>query len=215
MSAIAYLFLLPMLAWAASTFLPLKVNAEMTSFTGKYLRWRIEHYTGVVLASSTVAHTYGTVTYGDGGPRHNVSTDLHNNVRLRLATGAQQEIHLVNFGHTCRPGDVVTVWYARKGRKSTPFAALNLTTNQQYKPPRGSGIGLVILSHTLLFPLLFVLTGFASFLAGGAGVFLFFLTIVIVGTGWNLTRRRFLKTGMKPLWQRSRDEARSLQPATS
>jgi hypothetical protein len=65
----------------------------------------------------------------------------------------------------------------------------------------------------MLFPLMFALTGLASFLAGGAGVLLFFLIIAVVGAGWNLTRRRFLRTGMKPLWQRSSQEARSLQSA--
>ncbi len=213
MAAIAFVFLIPMLVWAVSTFMPITTNAELTRFTGKYSRWKIEHYTGAVLASDSVSHTYGNVTYGDGGgPRYNISSSLHNNIRLRLANGMQQEIHLVDFGHTCRPGDIVTVWYARRGKKSTPFAALNLTTNQQYKPPRGGGIGVIIITHTLLFPLLLVVTAFASFLAGGGGVLLFFLIIALTGAGWNITRRRFLKTGMRPLWQRSSEEARALQP---
>ena len=213
--AIAFLFLVPMYVWAVSTFLPLVANADLTRFSGKYHPWEIVHLTGTVLGSNTMAQTHTRITQTETGRRYDTSTNLLSNIRLLHGNGNQTEVNLTNFGHSCREGDVITVWYAKKGRRSIPFVVCNVTTEQQYNPGRHGGIGAVIITHVNLFVVFFIVTLLASFFAGGLGIFLFFAMIVVVGVGWNRTRRHFLKKGLRPFWAKSREEAQALLPATS
>lgn len=213
-AGIAYLILIPMVVWGLSTFWPITMNADLTRFRGKYYRWRIEHNTGTVLDSDTTTHTTTTTTYTDTGPRRSVATSVHGRIRLLLEGGRQTDVHLENYGSICSPGDVISVWLARKGHKKVPFVVLNLTTEQEYSAPRASGIGAIIITHTLLFGLLLAPAFLAAFFAGGGGILLGLLLLFGTAAGWNLTRRRFVKRGTRRLWERSRQEAQALATAT-
>jgi hypothetical protein len=222
MQVFAIIYLLAMTVWAALMFQPLKANADVTGFTWRYARWSIEHVTGFVVSSQTSTHTYGRIISGhdpNSGNQINrsyITTDIHNNMQLVDINGQRHNAHLVNFGDHCAPDNIVSVWYACKGRKRIAFAALNLTTRERYKPPRREpGIGNVINGHPNLLFLGFFGAMIAAFLGGGGAIALFILMFALLAIGWNFSRVRFLGKGMDPLWAVSRQEEQALQAAAA
>ncbi|HZX06608.1 hypothetical protein [Kribbella sp.] len=220
---IAFTFLalvisLPLIGYIVLVWLPLRVNAGATRFTGKYWGWQLMHVTGRVLASqrhtqTTTATEYSTYP-GDLGTS-TTRTDVYDRLALQLADSRQANVEVVNFNVSAWPGQVVSFWTAVKGRKVFTFAVLNHSTNQQNV--NDQQVFRIMLSQPLQIIFVLYLIGLVlpiAFLSvfGGAGVpfLLWLLLLILFVIGQRRVRRSFNKKGIATLWQHSYAEAQPL-----
>jgi hypothetical protein len=214
---------LPLIAYVVLMWMPLKVNAAATRFTGRYWGWHLLHVTGEVMASRRNTETITTTSYslpaGSSVPGMwtSVNTNVYDQLALKLADGRPWNVEVVNFNVSAWPGQIVSFWTAVKGRKVFTFAVLNHTTNQQNV--NDQQVFKIMLSQTLQIVFVLYLVGLAlpiAFLSvfGGAGVpFLLWLVLLIAFVvGQKRVRRRFNRKGVSTLWQHSRPEASLLMP---
>ncbi|MFF0266229.1 hypothetical protein [Kribbella sp. NPDC004536] len=210
---------LPLVGYMVLSWLPLKVNATATKFTGRYWAWHLAHVTGKVLASQRYTETTTTTEYpaypGYGPGTVTRRTDVYDTLLLRLPDNRQWNVEVVNFDVTAWPGQVATFWTAHKGRKRFTFAVLNHSTNQQ--GVNDQKVFEIMFSQTLQILFVFYLFGIAvpiAFLSvfGGRGVpfLLWFVLLVLFVVGQRRVRRKFNKRGVATLWQHSRPEAQPL-----
>lgn len=220
---IAFTFLtlvlcLPLIGYIVLIWLPLKVNASATRFTGKYWGWHLVHVTGEVLASRRHTETVTTTTYslpaGSSVPGAwtTANTTVYDSLALRLADNTQTNVEVVNFNVSAWPGQIVSFWTAVKGRKVFTFAVLNHTTNQQNV--NAQQVFKIMLSQPLQIVFVLYLVGLVlpiAFLSvfGGDGVplLLWLALLVLFVVGQRRVRRDFGKKGMPTIWQHSRAEA--------
>jgi hypothetical protein len=209
-----------LLIYAMTLFVPVKLNATADGLTLKYWRWKVTHFTGTVLSSEALAHTYGRQIkgYTDSGEyvnRSYTTTDIHNTIFLLLPSGQQHEVELVNFGGTAIPGNIITVWYAVLGRKQVSMLMVNNDTDKWSWPDPKRGIAQVITRHVHLAIIAIVFGAAVMIFGGGTGVFLWILSLIVFAAGFRFTRWRFYHGGIKPLVHISRQEAQQLRVATS
>lgn len=215
---LALVFCLPLVGYVVLIWLPLKVNASATRFTGKYWGWHLHHATGRVLASRR--HTQTTVTTEYGGyaaaDMHTWSrTDVYDSLALQLADGRQTNVEVVNFNVSAWPGQIVSFWTAVKGRRVFTFAVLNHTTNQQnvndqqvFKIMLSQPMQIVFVLYVVMLVLPIALF---SFLGSTAWPFLLYLGLVILfAVAQKRVRRGFDKKGMSTIWRHSQAEAQPL-----
>ncbi|WP_427887136.1 hypothetical protein ACQHIV_29595 [Kribbella sp. GL6] len=220
---IAFTFLalvisLPLIAYIVLVWLPLRVNAGATRFTGKYGGWHLVHVTGRVLASRRHTETTTTTEYGGYSGVLGTSTtrtDVYDQLALQLADGRQANVEVVNFNVSAWPGQVVSFWTAVKGNKRFTFAVLNHSTNQQNV--NDQQVFRIMLSQPLQIIFVLYLVGLVlpiAFLSvfGGAGVpfLLWLLLLILFVVGQRRVRRKFDKKGIATLWQHSHAEAQPL-----
>jgi len=215
---LALVLCLPLIGYIVLVWLPLKVNATATRFTGKYWGWHLMHVTGQVLASQRHTQTITTTEYSLApgtsvpGMRTSIRTNVFDTLALRLADNRQTTVEVVNFNVSAWPGQVVSFWTAVKGRSVFTFAVLNHTTNQQNV--NDQQVFKIMLSQPLQIVFVLYLIGLVlpiSFLSvfGGDGVpFLLWLVLcVLFVVGQKRVRRHFGTKGLSTIWQRSRAEA--------
>lgn len=216
---VTLLICLPLIGYIVLVWLPLKVNAGATRFTGKYWGWHLVHVTGRVLASQRYTETTTTTEYpaypGYGPGSVTRTTDVYDRLLLQLADNRQWNVEVVNFNVSAWPGQVVTFWTAHKGHKRFTFAVLNHSTNQQNV--NDQKVFEIMLSKTL--QILFVLYLFGlvlpiAFLSvfGGKGIplLLWFVLLILFVMGQRRVRRKFNKKGLATLWRYSNAEAQPL-----
>ena len=218
---IAALLCLPMIIRVVTFRRPLVASDDATHFNGIYHRWRLSHATGEVVASSTHTRTYGggnltgSVYSGVVTGSSSVRTDLHDNIRLRLADGSQRDAEMINYNVAAQPGDVLSVWNAHHGSRGFTIAVLNHTTHSQnvnaqdvfkiLQPHQGLFLGWLVFS---ILPLAFLAVA-----GGGLPLLLFFVVGFLYYRGQKRVRGRFAKSGIRPIWQLSESEAGPLLAA--
>src|SRR6266536_1150210 len=98
MTFFAVVICLPWIGFVVLVWMPLKVNATATKFTGKYWGWRLVHVTGRVLASQRHTQTTVTTEYetmpGNYSPtaRTWTKTDVYDRLSLQLADNRQWNV---------------------------------------------------------------------------------------------------------------------------
>jgi hypothetical protein len=186
---------------------PLQVDPSGARFAGRYRRWQVNTLTGRVAGANTYTTTSTRTTYdGDGGRRVNVSSSVHNSLLLVDAAGQQHSLTLTNFGVEAWNGQIVTVCWAVRGRKKILFAVLNHSTRCQFAGTRWGCIDRIAVPRV----------GFATFWAIVSAITLIGL---IPALAWAVTlrrqMRRFVKTGITPLWTSTEAVAAALSPQRS
>lgn len=218
---LALVICLPLIAYVVLMWLPLKVNAAATRFTGKYWGWHLRHVTGEVLASRRHTETITTTEYslpaGSSVPAMwtYVNTNVYDQLALKLADGRPANVEVVNFNVSAWPGQIVSFWTAVKGHKVFTFAVLNHSTNQQNV--NDQQVFRIMLSQPLQIIFVLYLVGLVlpiAFLSvfGGSGVpfLLWLLLLILFVIGQRRVRRKFNKKGIATLWQHSYPEAQPL-----
>jgi len=221
MTFFAVVICLPLIGFVVLVWMPLKVNATATRFTGKYWGWHLVHVTGRVLAAPPYTETTTTTEYrtypGSSAPMGTTSTrtDVYDDLALQLADGRQFNVEVVNFNVSAWPGQVASFWTAVKGRRAFTFAVLNHTTNQENV--NNQQVFKIMLSPPLQILFVLYLIGLAIPIAalsvfGGKGVpFLLWLVLLILFVlGQKRVRGKFGRKGMSTIWQQSRAEASPL-----
>jgi hypothetical protein len=186
---------------------PLQVDPSGTRFAGRYRRWEVRTLTGRVAGTKTYSTTSTRTTYdGDYGRRVSVSSSLHHSLLLVDAAGQQHSLTLTNFGVEVWDGQVVTVCWAVRGSKQILFAVLNHSTGRQSAGPRWGCIDRIAVPRV----------GLATFWAIVSAITLIGL---IPALAWAVTlrlqMRRFVNTGIKPLWASTGAAAAALAPQRS
>ena len=209
-----------LLIWALTLFVPILLNADATRLRLKYWLWKVQHYTGVVISSETIAHTYGNVVHGytdtgDYFQRAYLTTDHHNTVFIRRPDGQLHEVDLVNFGSRPIASNVVSVWYAVRRKKAIPMLMVNHDTGANSWPDPKRGISQVITRHVHLIVIGFIAGILFAFLGGGAAVGLFILSFILIIVGFRFTRWSFHHWGAKQLVRISNQEAQQLREAAA
>ena len=209
-----------LLIWALTLFVPILLNADATRLRLKYWLWKVQHYTGVVISSETIAHTYGNVVHGytdtgDYFQRAYLTTDHHNTVFIRRPDGQLHEVDLVNFGSRPIASNVVSVWYAVRRKKAIPMLMVNHDTGVYSWPDPKRGISQVITRHVHLIVIGFIAGILFAFLGGGAAVGLFILSFILIIVGFRFTRWSFHHWGAKQLVRISNQEAQQLREAAA
>lgn len=186
---------------------PLQVDPGGARFAGRYRRWQVNTITGRVAGANTYTTTSTRTTYdGDGGRRVQVSSNVHNSLLLVDAAGQQHSVTLTNFGVEAWDGQIVTVCSAVRGRKNILFAALNHSTNQQFAGTRWGCIDRIAVPRV----------GFATFWAIVSAITLIGLIPALVwAVALRRQMRRFIKTGITPLWTSTQAAAATLSPRRS
>src|SRR6266536_1505200 len=112
MTFFAVVICLPLIGFVVLVWMPLKVNATATRFTGKYWGWHLMHVTGQVLASQRHTQTITTTEYSLApgtsvpGMRTSIRTNVFDTLALRLADNRQTTVEVVNFNVSAWPGQV-------------------------------------------------------------------------------------------------------------
>jgi hypothetical protein len=186
---------------------PLQVDPSGARFANRYRRWQVNTVTGRVAGANTYTTTSTRTTYdGDGGRRVQVSSTVHNSLLLVDAAGQQHSMTLTNFAVEAWDGQIVTVCSAVRGRKNIYFAVLNHSTNRQSTGPRWGCLDRIAVPRV----------GFATFWAIVSAITVIGLIPVLA---WAVTLRRqlrrFIKTGIKPLWTSTEAAAAALSPRRS
>jgi hypothetical protein len=215
MGALSVLWLLvniPMCIRAISALVnPLQVDPSGARFLGRYRRWQVSMLTGRVAGTNTYNTTSTHTTYdGEGGRRVNVYKNVHNALLLVDAAGQQHSLTLTNFGVEVWDGQIVTVCWAVRGKKNILFAVLNHSTRRQFVGSRWGCIDKIAVPRI----------GFATFWAIISAITLIGLIPVMA---WAVTLRlqirRFVNTGITPLWTSAGAVAATLEsprpPGTS
>lgn len=199
------IFMLPLLLRAINVNRPLTANADATRFKGKYRRRQLTHVTGQVLGSQGHTEVWG-------GARVSVGSAHHETMRLLLADGRQTDAGVVDYDVAARPGDVISVWYAHKGRKANSVAVLNHTTNQQSITT--SDVYTILEPHvaaTYIYSAFILCLSMVLSFIGGFG-WPFVLSVVVMFTwalGWRHVRTRFARKGIRPMWNVGNAEAKA------
>lgn len=201
---------LPLIYKVVTFMFPLAVNGEATGFKGRYWRWKLTHVTGRVLATNTIARTYGSGSV-QGNVR--VTTNVHETFRLQLADGRQTNAEVVNYNVSAQPDDIISVWNVQKGGKWFTIAVLNHTTNQQHV--NNQDVFQMLQSMQVAYFLGMVMavipTVIIAVFSGSAPAFiLWFVLVALYAIGQKRIRSKFAKSGIKPIWQQSRSEAQPL-----
>ena len=186
---------------------PLQVDPSGARFAGRYRRWQVDTLTGRVAGANTYTTTTTRTTYdGDYGRRVSTSSNVHNSLLLVDAAGQQHSMTLTNFSVQVWDGQIVTVCRAVKGRKNIIFAVLNHSTNRQFEGTRWGCIDRIAVPRV----------GLATFWAIVSAITVIGLIPVLA---WAVTlrrqMRRFVKTGIKPLWTSTEAVAATLAPRRS
>lgn len=186
---------------------PLQVDPSGARFAGRYRRWQVDTLTGRVAGANTYTTTTTRTTYdGDYGRRVSTSSNVHNSLLLVDAAGQQHSMTLTNFSVQVWDGQIVTVCRAVKGRKNIVFAVLNHSTHNQFAGPRWGCIDRIAVPRV----------GLATFWAIVSAITVIGLIPVLA---WAVTlrrqMRRFVKTGIKPLWTSTEAVAATLAPRRS
>jgi hypothetical protein len=221
MTFLALVICLPFIGFVILVWMPLKLNATATKFTGKYFGWNLVHVTGRVLNSQRHTQTTTTTTFqtfsGHSTPMASTSskTDVYDSLTLQLADNRQVGVEVVNFNVSAFPGQVASFWTAVKGRRAFTFAVLNHTTNQENV--NDQQVFKIMLSPALQMVFVFYLIGLVFPIAfmsvfGGKGVplLLFFTLLILFAIGQKRVRGKFGGKGMSTIWQQSRAEASAL-----
>jgi len=218
---IAAVLCLPIIIRVVAFRRPLEASDDASHFNGIYHRWRLSHVTGEVVASSTHTVTYGggnvvgSVYSGVVAGSTRVTTDVHDNVRLRLTDGTQRDAEVINYNVAAQPGDVLSVWNARKGSQGFTVAVLNHTTHSQNVNARD--VFKILQPHQIFFVLWLVFLvlplAFLTVAGGGLPFVLFAAVLFLYYRGQKRVRSQFDKSGIRPIWQQSEAEARPLLAA--
>jgi hypothetical protein len=171
---------------------PLQVDPSGTRFAGRYRRWQVSTLTGRVVGANTYNTMSAHTTYdGYGDRRVNVSTSVHSALLLVDAAGQQHSLTLTNFGAEVWDGQIVTVCWAVRGSKNILFAVLNHSTRRQFLGRRWGCIDRIAVPRV----------GFATFWAIISAITLIGLIPVMAwAVTLRLQMRRFVNTGITPLW---------------
>jgi hypothetical protein len=214
----AVVLCLPLIGFVFLVWIPLKVNATATKFTGRYWGWRLVHVTGRVLASQRHTQTTVTTDYrtfsGNSAPTAFTSTrtDVYDSLALQLADNRQTNVEVVNFNVSAFPGQVASFWTAVKGRRAFTFAVLNHTTNQEnvndqqvFKIMLSPPLQIVFVLYVigLIFPIVLL----SVFGGKGMPLLLWFVLLILFAIGQKRVRGKFGRKGMSTIWQQSRAEA--------
>src|SRR3954454_22589965 len=213
---IAAVLCLPIIIRVVAFRRPLEASDDASHFNGIYHRWRLSHVTGEVVASSTHTVTYGggnvvgSVYSGVVAGSSRVTTDVHDNVRLRLTDGTQRDAEVINYNVAAQPGDVLSVWNARKGSQGFTVAVLNHTTHSQNVNARD--VFKILQPHQVFFVLWLILTAFPiAFMSVFGGsvlpLLLWACLLLFYYRGQKRVRRVFGNSGIRPIWQQSDAEA--------
>jgi hypothetical protein len=211
------LVLLPLILWVVAIWRPLTVTPDATSFVGRS-RWKLTHVTGTVLASTAVARThgsggvYGSAASGTVTGSARVTTDVHETLRLQTSPTTQTDVEVVNYSVTAQPGDLVSIWTARKGGERFTIAVLNHTTNVQ--TVNEGDIFSILQPNQVIFVLYLCFTvlpvAFLSVFGGVPAFVLWFALLGLYVLGWKRARGNYEESGIAPIWERSRAEASHL-----
>src|SRR3954447_8118212 len=218
---VSALLCMPMILRIVAFRRPLEASEDATHFNGRYHRWRLSHLTGEVMATSTHTRTYGggnvsgSVYSGVVSGSSHVRTDVHDNIRFRLANGNQTDAELINYNVAAQPGDVLSVWNAHKGSGGFTVAVLNHTTHSQNV--NAQDVFKILQPHQIFFVLWLVFLvlplAFLTVAGGGLPFVLFAAVLFLYYRGQKRVRSQFDKSGIRPIWQQSEAEARPLLAA--
>ena len=211
-TALILLLNIPMCIRAISAAVnPLVVDPSGARFAGRYRGWQITTVTGSVAGAKTHTTTTTRVTYGasDNNPdysRHvSTSTNVHDSLLLVDPAGQQHSLTVSNFGIEVWEGQIVSVCWAVKGRKSIVFAVLNHSTRRQFTKRWGS-IDKIAVPRV----------GLATFWAIVSAIT---LIGIIPDLAWAVTLRRqmkgFINAGIMPLWTSTGAVAATLAPGVA
>jgi hypothetical protein len=208
---LALLLNIPMSIRAISAVVnPLRVAPGGAQFAGRYRRWQIRTLTGRIAGTNTYTTTTTSTTYTEsqyhsGWDQHvSVSSSVHNTLLLVDAAGQQHSLTVTDFGVEAWSGQIVSVAWAVRGRKSVLFAVLNHSTRRQFTK-RWHCIDRVAVPRI----------GLATFWAIVSA-----LTVIgiIPVLAWAVTLRLqlsgFVKKGIGPLWTSTGAAAEALTPVT-
>ena len=168
------------------------------------------------MATSTHTRTYGggnvsgSVYSGVVSGSSHVRTDVHDNIRFRLANGNQTDAELINYNVAAQPGDVLSVWNAHKGSGGFTVAVLNHTTHSQNV--NAQDVFKILQPHQVFFVLWLIFTAFPiAFISVFGGsvlpLLLWACLLLFYYRGQKRVRRVFGNSGIRPIWQQSDAEA--------
>ncbi len=196
---------------------PLKVNEDLTALAGKYRGWKLEHVTGRLLAAGGYTNT--TTTYSEdtytGERRRSTITNLHETFRLQRPDGTQTNAEVVNYSVNAAPGDVISIWSVKKGRKRFTLAVLNHTVSPATQSINRQDLFSIIQPHQIFFVvwlIMAIVPVVVLSVFGGAGLpaLFFFAFVGLWAYGQKHVRDKFAKSGIAPIWRQSKLEANEL-----
>lgn len=201
-SLIFVLITVPMILRLIGLLQGLQVSEDGTHFRGRYRRWKLSSVTGRVLGANTVTSVYRGIRTdpSTGQSSYYGSTNVQDTIRLQTADGNQRDLHLLNYAVSVQSGDVISIWYANRGRKGVTSAVLNHTTRQQninsadlfrILDPRASGY--------------LAFYGFASVFLGPFIVWVPLLVLYFLCQ--KRARSKFANSNIASLWRLSEPEA--------